>query len=100
MLSASAYICRIINRRRKDESISVNGEPVAVYRLALSLSKRNREWLAGKLLEDSHGVLEEPQEEYISKEEVLEKIDSGLKDVKAGRTKTYEEFMRDWDDEV
>ena len=40
------------------------------------------------------------KEEYISKEEVLEKIDSGLKDMKAGRTKTYEEFMRDWDDEV
>ena len=49
---------------------------------------------------DSQGMLEEPQEEYISKEEVLEKIDSGLKDVKAGRTKTYEEFMRDWNDEV
>ena len=63
-------------------------------------SKRNREWLAGKLLEDSQGMLEEPQEEYISKEEVLEKIDSGLRDMKAGRTKTYEEFMRDWDDEV
>ena len=62
---------------------------MAVYRLA-----------PGKLLEDSQGMLEEPQEEYISKEEVLEKIDSGLRDMKAGRTKTYEEFMRDWDDEV
>ena len=88
MLSASAYICRIINRRRKDESISVNGEPVAVYRLALT-------WLAGKLLEDSQGMLEEPQEEYISKEEVLEKIDSGLKDVKAGNTMSARELLEE-----
>lgn len=87
--------------------VSASMESLWRYIDSLSLSKRNREWLAGKLLEDSHGVLEdshgvleEPQEEYISKEEVLEKIDSGLKDVKAGRTKTYEEFMRDWDDEV
>ena len=40
------------------------------------------------------------QEEYISKEEVLAKIDAGLKDMKAGRSKTYDEFMRDWDEEV
>ena len=48
----------------------------------------------------THRVCWRTQEEYISKEEVLEKIDSGLRDMKAGRTKTYEEFMRDWDDEV
>lgn len=80
--------------------VSASMESLWRYIDSLSLSKRNREWLAGKLLDDSQGMLEEPQEEYISKEEVLEKIDSGLKDVKAGSTKTYEEFMRDWDDEV
>ena len=71
--------------------VSASMESLWRYIDSLSLSKRNREWLAGKLLEDSQGM---------SKEEVLEKIDSGLKDVKAGRTKTYEEFMRDWNDEV
>ena len=72
------------------------------YIESLSLSERNRQWLAGKLLEnpDPQHTLEEPQEEYISKEEVLAKIDAGLKDMKAGRSKTYDEFMRDWDDEV
>ena len=68
--------------------VSASMESLWRYIDSLSLSKR------------SQGMLEEPQEEYISKEEVLEKIDSGLKDVKAGRTKTYEEFMRDWNDEV
>ena len=53
---------------------------------SLSLSKRNREWLAGKLLEDSQGMLEE---------EVLEKIDSGLKDVKAGSTMSARELLEE-----
>lgn len=40
-------------------------------------------------------MLEEPQEEYISKEEVLEKIDSGLKDVKAGSTMSARELLEE-----
>ena len=40
-------------------------------------------------------MLEEPQEEYISKEEVLEKIDSGLKDVKAGNTMSARELLEE-----
>ena len=40
-------------------------------------------------------LLEEPQEEYISKEEVLEKIDSGLKDVKAGNTMSARELLEE-----
>ena len=42
------------------------------YIESLSLSERNRQWLAGKLLEnpDPQHTLGEPQEEYISKEEV------------------------------
>lgn len=43
---------------------------------------------------------EAEDDEYISKEEILAGIDAGLKDMKAGRSKTFEEFMRDWDDEV
>ena len=73
--------------------VSASMESLWRYIESLSLSERNRQWLAGKLLEN-------PQEEYISKEEVLAKIDAGLKDMKAGRSKTYDEFMRDWDEEV
>ena len=85
--------------------VSASMESLWRYIESLSLSERNRQWLAGKLLEllenpDPQHTLGEPQEEYISKEEVLAKIDAGLKDMKAGRSKTYDEFMRDWDEEV
>ena len=63
-----------------------------------SICERNRVWLADKLLEGTRK--EEEETEYISKEEILAGIDAGLKDMKAGRSKTFEEFMRDWDDEV
>ena len=64
---------------------------------SLSLSERNRQWLAGKLLEnpDPQHTLGEPQEEYISKEEVLEMIDSGLNDIKAGRTSSAREVLEE-----
>lgn len=82
--------------------VSASMESLWRYIESLSLSERNRQWLAGKLLEnpDPQHTLGEPQEEYISKEEVLAKIDAGLKDMKTGRSKTYDEFMRDWDKEV
>ena len=51
-----------------------------------SLWQYNREWLADKLLEGTgrRQVKEEEEEEteYISKEEVLAMIDSGLREVK------------------
>ena len=50
---------------------------------------------AHKLLEGT-GQKKAEETEYISKEEVLEMIDSGLKDMKAGRTQTLEDFMREW----
>ena len=40
-------------------------------------------------------MLGEPQEECISKEEVLEMIDSGLNDVKAGRTSSAREVLEE-----
>ena len=54
--------------------------------------------LADKLLEGTgrRQVKEEEETEYISKEEVLAMIDSGLKDVKAGRSQSFEEFMSEW----
>lgn len=38
---------------------------------------------------------EEEGIEYISKEEILEGIDAGLKDVKAGRTSSAREFSKE-----
>ena len=78
--------------------VSASMESLGQYIQSLSLSERNRVWLADKLLEGTRK--EEEETEYISKEEILAGIDAGLKDMKAGRSKTFEEFMRDWDDEV
>lgn len=80
--------------------VSASMESLWQYIQSLSLSNRNREWLADKLLEGTgrRQVKEEEEEgtEYISKEEVLAMIDSGLKDVKAGRSQSFEEFMSEW----
>lgn len=68
--------------------VSASMESLWQYIQSLSLSNRNREWLAGKLLEGtgrSKQVKEEEETEYISKEEVLAMIDSGLKEVKLRR---------------
>ena len=78
--------------------VSASMESLWQYIQSRSLSERNRIWLADKLLEGTRK--EEEETEYISKEEILAGIDAGLKDMKAGRSKTFEEFMRDWDDEV
>lgn len=78
--------------------VSASMESLWQYIQSLSLSERNRVWLADKLLEGTRK--EEEETEYICKEEILAGIDAGLKDMKAGRSKTFEEFMRDWDDEV
>ncbi len=78
--------------------VSASMESLWQYIQSLSLSERNRVWLADKLLEGTRK--EEEETEYISKEEILAGIDAGLKDMKAGRSQTFEEFMRDWDDEV
>ena len=59
-----------------------------------SLPKSNKEWLSERLIEDLAG---EREAECISKEEVLEGIDAGLKDMKAGRTKSFEQFMKEWE---
>lgn len=40
-------------------------------------------------------VKKEEDTEYISKEEILEGIDAGLKDVKAGRTSSAHEFSKE-----
>ena len=64
--------------------VSASMESLWQYIQSLSLSNRNREWLADKLLEGTghKQVKEEEETEYISKEEVLAMIDSGLREVK------------------
>ncbi len=49
-----------------------------------SLPRSNKQWLADRLIED----LQPPG------------IAEGLRDVKAGRTRPFDEFMKEWEDEV
>ena len=51
---------------------------------------------ASKLQENIH---EEEETEYISKEELLAGIRSGLQDVKAGRTQSFDDFIKELEDE-
>ena len=58
-----------------------------------SLSLNNQKWLSNKLLENIREKEEET--EYISKEEILAGIKSGLEDVKAGRTQSFDDFIKE-----
>ena len=60
--------------------VSASMESLWQYIQSLSLSERNRIWLADKLLEGTRK--EEEEAEYISKEEILAGIDAGLKELK------------------
>lgn len=75
--------------------VAASVESLWQYIHSLSLSERNRKWLATKLLEDAQ-VDEEV--EYISKAEVLSGIDTGLRELverkRTGRkAKTLEELI-------
>ena len=59
--------------------VSASMESLWQYIQSLSLSERNRIWLADKLLEGTRK--EEEETEYISKEEILAGIDAGLKEL-------------------
>ena len=65
-----------------------------------SLPRSNKQWLADRLIEDLQPHVEEDRVEHISKEEILAGIAEGLRDVKAGRTRPFDEFMKEWEDEV
>lgn len=43
-------------------------------------------------------IIEQAKEETISKQEILNGIESGLKDMHNGKYKTFEQFMKDWQD--
>lgn len=79
--------------------VSASMESLWQYIQSLSLSERNREWLADKLLEGTRKKGEE-ETERIGKEEILAGIDAGLKEmVERKRTgkkaKTLEELINE-----
>lgn len=67
----------------------------SLWQTIQSLSPKNKKWLADKLIEDL-----QIEEESIGKEEILAGIDAGLKDMKAGRTRSFEDFMKEWNNEI
>lgn len=69
--------------------ISMDG----LWAMIQTLSLSNQKWLAGKLQENIREKEEET--EYISKEEILAGIKSGLEDLKAGRTQSFDDFIKE-----
>lgn len=69
--------------------ISLDG----LWAMIQTLSISNQKWLADKLIENIHAKEEEA--EYISKEEILAGIKAGLEDVKAGRTQSFDDFIKE-----
>lgn len=67
----------------------------SLWQTIQSLSPKNKKWLADKLIEDL-----QIEEESIGKEEILAGIDAGLKDMKAGRTRSFDDFMKEWNNEI
>lgn len=78
--------------------VAASVESLWQYIQSLSLSERNRKWLATKLLENNYA--KEDESEFISKDEILAGIDNGLKDLKAGRKQSFEEFIKEMEHEI
>ena len=67
-----------------------------LWAMIQTLSLSNQKWLAGKLQEN----IREKETEYISKEEILAGIKSGLEDMKAGRKRPLDELIKELEDAV
>lgn len=67
----------------------------SLWQTIQSLSPKNKKWLADKLIKDL-----QIEEESIGKEEILAGIDAGLKDMKAGRTRSFDDFIKEWSNEI
>ena len=68
----------------------------SLWQTIQSLSVNNQKWLLEKL----HENLESKKEDSISKEEILAVIDSGLKDMKAGRKRPLDELIKELENAV
>ena len=68
----------------------------SLWQTIQSLSVNNQKWLLEKL----HEKLERKKEDSISKEEILAGIDSGLKDMKAGRKRPLDELIKELENAV
>ncbi len=68
----------------------------SLWQTIQSLSVNNQKWLLEKL----HENLESKKEDSISKEEILAGIDSGLKDMKAGRKRPLDELIKELENAV
>lgn len=66
-------------------------ETKKIWNAILGLPIDNRRWLSERLIEN---VAEASESEYISKEEILAGIDSGLKDMVAGRGISADELSK------
>lgn len=67
----------IIDRRVFMMKASISLDGLLKFILSLSLSARNKRWLGERLLEEA----EKEESDFISKEEVLEGIDTGLREM-------------------
>lgn len=68
----------------------------SLWQTIQSLSVNNQKWLLEKL----HENLESKKEDSISKDEILAGIDSGLKDMKAGRKRPLDELIKELENAV
>ena len=74
-------------------SISLEG----LWQLIRPMSLSSRKWLLAKLQDNVRR--EEAEADYISKEEILAGIESGLRDLKAGRKQSFDEFIKEHEQE-
>ncbi len=75
-------------------TISLDGLWQAIQTLPIN----NQKWLASKLQENISK--EENNTEYISKEEILAGIEEGLMDLKAGRMQSFDDFIKELENEA
>lgn len=79
----------MVMEKRTDMNATLSME--SLWQMLSTLSAENRRWLSERLLES----LEEERVEFISKEDLLAGVDSGLKYVVADRKLPFDEFIKE-----
>lgn len=73
----------------------------SIWQILQPLSLKNKKWLKDKLSESIELELHvqdevsAPSEKYLSDQQILEGIEAGIKDVKAGRTRPINDFLNE-----